>query len=235
MLKLVLIIEPDSLLRQALGEQLQYDGGFAVCLAEDAKKGLQTAQDSKPDAVILAAEGTGREASEVCQKLCEAQILAPILLIGEGDFHHQTSRKCDKIISDYIAKPFRIHFLLARLRTHLQQYENSESAHFSIASYRFVPSQRALYSHGDARDGTADSPLARLTAKESAVLRYLCQHRQQTISRARLLDEIWGYNAQINTHTLETHIYRLRQKLKPLDADKMLLNSKDGYCLAKQL
>ena len=114
--------------------------------------------------------------------------------------------------------------LLARIRAHLRQRESSEEALFRIGPYTFQPGAKHLI-------GEKGNKL-RLTEKETAILRFLYRAGQAVISREVLLREVWGYNANVTTHTLETHIYRLRQKIErdPAKA-QLLVTATGGYKL----
>src|SRR4029077_10304095 len=94
---------------------------------------------------------------------------------------------------------------LARVRTLLRQYETSEDAVFMIGPYTFRPSSKLLLNPTGSK--------VRLTEKETSILRYLYRASQRPVSRETLLQEVWAYNSGVTTHTLETHIYRLRQKI----------------------
>jgi DNA-binding response OmpR family regulator len=126
--------------------------------------------------------------------------------------------------NDYITKPFRFAVLLARIRAQLRQHEASEDAVFTIGPYTFRPSSKLLMSP----KGTK----IRLTEKETAILRYLYRAGQKPVSRETLLQEVWGYNSGVTTHTLETHVYRLRQKVeKDAAVPAILVTDAGGYKL----
>ena len=114
--------------------------------------------------------------------------------------------------------------LLARIRAQLRSHEQSEAAVFSIGGYRFHPAQKLLL---DAR-----GKKVRLTDKETSILRYLYRKGGDPVGREELLTEVWGYNAGVSTHTLETHVYRLRQKVEPPGAEKLIVTEGGGYRLA---
>ena len=99
--------------------------------------------------------------------------------------------------NDYITKPFRFAVLLARIRAQLRQHEASEDAVFTIGPYTFRPSSKLLLNPKGSK--------VRLTEKETAILRYLYRAGQKPVSRETLLQEVWGYNSGVTTHTLETH------------------------------
>ncbi len=127
-------------------------------------------------------------------------------------------------VDDYITKPFKFAVLLARIRAQLRQHEQSEDAVFAIGPYTFKPASKLLV---DEKDGKI-----RLTEKETSILKYLYRSGDKVVSRETLLHEVWGYNAGVTTHTLETHIYRLRQKIEkdPSNAE-LLITETGGYKL----
>jgi DNA-binding response OmpR family regulator len=116
--------------------------------------------------------------------------------------------------------------LLARLRAHIRQHERSDDAIFTIGPYTFQPSAKLLVDN-------ETNKKVRLTDKETAILKYLYRSGDRVVGRDVLLDEVWGYNAGVTTHTLETHVYRLRQKIErdPSNA-RILLTEPGGYRLS---
>lgn len=126
--------------------------------------------------------------------------------------------------NDYVVKPFRFAVLLARIRAQLRQHEQSEDAVFSIGPYTFRPAAKILLG--------SDGSKIRLTEKETSILKYLYRAGERVVTREVLLHEVWGYNAGVTTHTLETHIYRLRQKIErdPSNAE-LLITETGGYKL----
>jgi DNA-binding response OmpR family regulator len=123
-----------------------------------------------------------------------------------------------------VTKPFRFAVLLARIRAQLRQHEQSEDATFTVGPYTFKPSQKLLI---DQRGGKV-----RLTEKEASIIKYLYRADQKVVTRDILLEEVWGYNSGVTTHTLETHVYRLRQKIErdPSNAE-ILVTESGGYKL----
>jgi DNA-binding response OmpR family regulator len=127
----------------------------------------------------------------------------------------------DSGANDYVTKPFRLSVLLARLRAQLRQHEQSDDAIFTIGPYTFRPSAKTLTDAGGRRK-------IRLTEKETAILKFLYRAGDQVIGRETLLGEVWGYNAGVTTHTLETHIYRLRQKIEKDPSNATILVTEAG-------
>jgi DNA-binding response OmpR family regulator len=128
--------------------------------------------------------------------------------------------------NDYVTKPFKLGVLMARIRAQLRQFEQSEDAVFTIGPYSFRPSSKMLL------DNEKAGKKVRLTEKETAILKYLLRAGTKPVPREILLAEVWGYNAGVSTHTLETHIYRLRQKIeRDPGAAKLLITDPGGYRL----
>jgi DNA-binding response OmpR family regulator len=215
----ILLVDDDSTLRQSLAEQLAPD--FATFQADSGAAALIAAQGATFDAVLLdigLPDGDGRE---VCRKLRQQGVSAPIIMLTAASAESDTIAGLDAGANDYVTKPFRLGVLLARLRTHLRQHESSSDAVFAIGPYIFHPTQKLLIAREAKRR-------IRLTEKEAAMLRFLYRAREAPVSRETLLGEVWGYNAGVNTHTLETHVYRLRQKMERDPSNAVLLVTVPG-------
>ena len=226
----LLIVDDDAALRQTLAEQLSLDGEFAPAEAETAKDAEQmlTGPEARYDAVLLdigLPDGDGRE---LCAKLRRDGKRMPVIMLTGADAEQDVVRGLDAGANDYIAKPFRLHELLARVRAQLRDFDNSEDAVFAIGPYVFRPSAKLL--HEPARNRKI-----RLTGKECGILKFLHRAAGRPVPRQVLLDEVWGYSSAVTTHTLETHIYRLRQKIEPDPSrTRLLLTEGGGYRLDAQ-
>ena len=187
-----------------------------------------SADGARFDAVLLdigLPDGDGRD---FCAELRRTACKVPIIMLTGADAEHDVVRGLDAGANDYIAKPFRITELLARLRAQLRVFDNSEDAVFVIGPYTFRPAAKVL-------QDTARNRRIRLTEKECAILKFLYRAGGRPVGRQVLLNEVWGYNAAVTTHTLETHIYRLRQKIEPDPANaSLLLTEGGGYRLDPQ-
>jgi DNA-binding response OmpR family regulator len=222
----ILVVDDDEALRSALIEQLELDGEFAPdqanCLA--AAEAKLAVQGARYDAVLLDVglpDGDGRD---FCRRLRDKGFKSPIIMLTGSAEESDIVRGLDSGANDYIAKPFRLNELLARLRAQLRSFETSEDATFTIGPYTFRPSARQLTD--------ANGKRIRLTDKETAILKFLYRAEGKPVSRQVLLNEVWGYNAAVTTHTLETHVYRLRQKIEPDPAvSRLLLTESGGYKL----
>jgi len=199
----VLIVDDDRVLREELVNQLQHDGEFSAAEASSLAEAsaLVTAPGARFDALILDVglpDGDGRD---LCADLRrQGQRMPIIMLTGSDD-------EADE--------------LLARLRAQLRIFENSEDAVFTIGPYTFRPSAKLLQEPPRNRR-------IRLTEKEAAILKFLYRAGTKPVPRQILLNEVWGYNAAVTTHTLETHIYRLRQKIEPDPSNARLLVTEGG-------
>jgi DNA-binding response OmpR family regulator len=220
----ILIVEDDSELRDALVEQLALHEEFEAVPAENGTKGVQAAKTGQIDLVIMDVglpDIDGREAVRILRK---GGFKSPILLLTGHDTDSDTILGLESGANDYVTKPFRFAVLLARIRAQLRQHEASEDAVFTIGPFTFRPSSKLLLN--------AKGNKVRLTEKETAILRFLYRAGQKPVSRETLLQEVWGYNSGVTTHTLETHIYRLRQKVeRDATTPTILVTETGGYKL----
>ena len=219
----ILIVDDDQALRDMLMEQFSVDGEFYASVAQTAGEAetRMLARESRFDAVILDVglpDGDGRD---LCARLRRHGVKVPIIMLTGSDDEIDVVRGLDSGANDYIAKPFRLAELLARLRAQLRIFENSEDAVFTIGPYTFRPAAKLLQE-------PARNRRIRLTEKEAAILKFLYRAGTRPVARQVLLNEVWGYNAAVTTHTLETHIYRLRQKIEPDPTNARLLVTEGG-------
>jgi DNA-binding response OmpR family regulator len=221
----VLIVDDDSALRHSLAEQLQLHEEFLAAEAENGASALDAVKGQHFDAILLDVGLPDMDGRELCRLMRRGGVRAPILMLTGADSDADTILGLDSGANDYITKPFRFNVLLARLRAQLRQHELSEDAIFTIGPYTFRPSAKLLVDE-------AGRKKVRLTEKETAILKYLYRAGDKIIGRDTLLDEVWGYNAGVTTHTLETHVYRLRQKIErdPAKA-RILVTEPGGYRL----
>lgn len=221
----ILMIDDDNTLRESLAEQMVLHEDFDVVQAETATLGLERAGEQHFDAIILDVGLPDMDGRDACRVLRRNGVSCPILMLTASDGDADTILGLDSGANDYITKPFRLGVLLARLRAHLRQHAQSEDAVFTIGPYSFRPSAKMLIEADTERK-------VRLTEKETAILKYLYRAGQRVIDRETLLHEVWGYNPGVTTHTLETHVYRLRQKIEyDPSAAKLLVTETGGYKL----
>jgi DNA-binding response OmpR family regulator len=219
--KRILMVEDDAELRGALLEQLKLHEEFEPVAAESAGQGLQRIKDERFDVVLLDVNLPDMDGRELCRLMRRQGVKAPIIMLTAADTDSDTILGLEAGANDYITKPFKLNVLLARLRAHLRQHESSEDAVFQIGPYTFKPSSKLLVVN-------ANGKKVRLTEKEAAILKYLYRAEGQIVPRDKLLSEVWGYNANVTTHTLETHVYRLRQKIEANPAKAVILVTEGG-------
>ena len=221
----ILIVDDDADLSEALIEQLSLYDEFELTHAKTATAGLQAAREAHIDLVIMDVGLPDMDGREACKLLRKNGFKGPIVMLTAQASDSDTILGLESGANDYITKPFKFAVLLARIRAQLRQHEQSEDAVFTIGPYTFKPAGKLLV---DANGGKI-----RLTEKETSILKYLYRAGERVVTREVLLHEVWGYNAGVTTHTLETHIYRLRQKIeKDPTAAAILLTERGGYRLA---
>jgi DNA-binding response OmpR family regulator len=223
--KRILLVDDDLPLRQSLAEQLRLHEEFAAAEAESGAAAIDLCKKERFDAIILDVGLPDMDGREVCRVLRRNGVSAPVIMLTGADTDADAILGLDSGANDYVTKPFRIGVLLARIRAQLRQHEQSEDATFTIGPYSFRPSVKLLLN-------ATTSKKVRLTEKETAILKYLYRAGERAVGRDTLLGEVWGYNAGVTTHTLETHIYRLRQKIErdPSHAE-ILVTEPGGYRL----
>ena len=222
--KTLLIVDDDADLRGAVAEQLQAEN-FDTVEAETATDGVRLATEARPDLILLDVDLPDFDGREACRRIRQAGVAAPVIMLTAADADQDTVAGLEAGANDYVTKPYRFAVLLARIRVQLRDAERSEAAVFRLGTYEFRPAAKLLLD--------AQGRKIRLTEKETAILKYLYRASDKSVSREELLAEVWGYNASVTTHTLETHIYRLRQKIEPDPARAaLLITEHGGYRLA---
>ena len=220
----LMLIDDDDMVRLVLRQQFEQEGLTAIHEAADAQTALDTIDDFAPDMVLLDVQLPDGNGFDICRKLRNRGFDKPILMLTGQDAEDDIVQGLEAGANDYIAKPMRMGELMARMRTHLRQHKLSDDARFQIHGLDFVPSQKTIAS----RETGAKVVL---TEKETMILKMLNKNAPDTVSREVLLSEIWGFQKGLTTHTLETHIYRLRQKLTRLTQASIIGTAQDGYCL----
>ncbi len=220
----ILIVDDDDDLRESLVDQLLLHEEFDVVGAATPGDGLELVDKDRVDLILLDVDMPELDGREMCKKLRRAGFKSPIIMLTGQDSDADTILGLDAGANDYVTKPFRFAVLLARIRSQLRQHEQSEDAIFSIGPYSFKPASKLLVDDQDRK--------IRLTEKETSILKYLYRAGEKVVTRDVLLHEVWGYNAKVTTHTLETHIYRLRQKIETDPSQsELLLTEAGGYKL----
>jgi DNA-binding response OmpR family regulator len=220
----LLVVDDDRDLRDTLAEQLSLYDEFDLLTAENAASAVSQVKADRVDLAIMDVglpDMDGREAVKIMRR---NGFRSPIIMLTAQTSDADTVLGLEAGANDYVVKPFKFAVLLARIRAQLRQYEASEDAVFQIGPYTFRPGAKLLVSEKGSK--------LKLTEKETAILRFLYRAGQKVVGRDVLLAEVWGYNSNVTTHTLETHIYRLRQKIEsnPSHA-RILVTEPGGYKL----
>lgn len=216
----ILLVDDDAALRDTLGEQLDLHDEFETLRVAAGAEALEIARSGTIDIVLLDVALPDIDGREVCRMLRRSGIKCPVIMLTAADTDADTILGLEAGANDYVTKPFRFGVLLARIRAQLRQHETSEDATYQVGAYSFRPSAKTLVN--------AEGQRVRLTEKETAILKFLYRAGEAVVARDVLLHEVWGYNSGVTTHTLETHIYRLRQKIEDDPSRARLLVTEGG-------
>ncbi len=219
-MRTIMIVDDDEILREALVEQLDMQQEFKLLQAGTVKEGLQTVGKEHIDLIILDVGLPDMDGREGCKLMRRDGYKGPVIMLTAEDSDADQILGLEAGANDYVTKPFKFAILLARIRAQLRQHEQSEEAVFTIGPYLFKPSGKILEEEGGNK--------IRLTEKETSILKFLYRAGRTMVTRDVLLHEVWGYNANVSTHTLETHIYRLRQKVEKDPSNAALLITEAG-------
>ena len=127
----------------------------------------------------------------------------------------------EDVAAEIIYKPFSLSVLLDSLRSGIHIFENSKEGFLRFNQYELRPQSKEIYNE-------RNHEITKLTEKEISIIKYLYKSGTRIVSKNELLQEVWGYNPDATTHTIETHIYRLRQKVEQDDASAQLIQTTDG-------
>lgn len=220
----ILLVDDDVGLCNVLAEDLENDGRFAVTSAHTIAEAeeRQAAQGAGFDAFLLDVDLPDGDGRAFCASLRDRGVGMPILMLAGSDVEADVVRGLSAGADDYVIKPFRTAVLMARLRSQLRGFESSRHLTINVGPYIFRPADRTMTDPGRRKR-------IRLTDKETRILRYLCRTPSKGVSHQALLEEVWGCNYEGSSHTLETHVYRLRQKLEVDPRTPCLIRSNGGY------
>lgn len=203
----ILIVEDEPSMASGLRDNFEYEG-YQVLTAADGVEGLERALADSPDLVVLDVMMPKLSGLDVCKQLKAQRPSMPIIMLTAR------GQEVDKVVGlelgadDYVTKPFSIRELLARIKSVLRRAHTLPKEQECFA---FHDVEVNLRSHQVSRKGKSVS----FSTKEFELLRYFLCHQGETLSRDRLLDDVWGYDHFPTTRTVDAHIVRLRQKLEP--------------------
>lgn len=219
--KRILLVDDDALLRETLDDQFAHHDEFTLETAATAAEAIEKVRaEAHLDLVLLDVGLPDMDGRDACMVMRKNGFKSPIIMLTGADTDADAILGLNAGANDYVTKPFKFAVLLARVRAHLRSHEQNEDAVFRIGPYEFRPAVKMLVTDADRK--------IRLTEKETSILKYLYRAGGRPVTRDVLLDEVWGYNSGVTTHTLETHVYRLRQKIEPDPAQATLLLTEGG-------
>jgi len=216
----ILLINNDKDLGEALAFQLPLSEKYQIIETSDETCTLTQINNNFCDLVIINSQSSALKECNLTKSLRLAGYKKPIIMLinrnSNLDIPDDQSHKAD----EYIVKPFRYPVLLKSIETQLHKFKKSENTQYNIGNYVFKPNSKILESN--------ENRSIRLTEKENNILKFLYKNLGNFISREILLHEVWGYNSTVTTHTLETHIYRLRQKIEDDPSNACFLITEPG-------
>ncbi len=215
MTKHILIIHPDGLPARSLAEQLTGQG-FRTTSVASVSQARQWLADQTTALMLLDIAAAGGTLSAACQTLRDSAAGCPIVVLGAGRDDAAMLKAAGANAG--LAKPYRFGDLLQQLQEQLRQ--PAGGGELPIGPFRLHPLARQLVDASGRR--------IHLTEKETAILAYLHRAGARVVPRDELLGEVWGYSSAVSTHTVETHIYRLRRKLADDFGTESLLSTGDG-------
>jgi DNA-binding response OmpR family regulator len=216
----ILIVDDDVAFAEGLVERFQAYDEFEISTAETGSAALRVARESQFDLIVLDVGLPDMDGREVAKLLRKAEIRAPIIMLTAQDSDSDEILGLESGANDYVAKPCRFQLLLARINAQLRQHDGSEHARFSFGPFTFEPGKKLLTANSGRK--------VRLTELETRTLKLLYVASPESVSRDKILTDVWGYNSNVQTHTLETHIYRLRQKMEADPSKPQMLVTTDG-------
>lgn len=217
----VLLVDDDEAMRTTLVEQLALHEDFRTVTAGDGAEALTCVAGEHFDIILLDVGLPDMDGRDVCRLIRRKGVHTPIIMLTALDSDADIILGLDSGANDYLAKPFRLGVLLARVRAQLRQHEASEDAAFMVGPYSFRPGARLMI-HNETKKQIS------LSDKECAILKHLYRAGDTVVGCETLYGEIWGHSAPLATHTLQTHIYRLRQKIEPEPGRPQILVSEAG-------
>jgi DNA-binding response OmpR family regulator len=222
----ILIVACDDASCQLLKRDLAEQGNYLVSGVTSARTALSLLGNDQFAAILVETTLPEMGGSDFCRLVRRQRIRNPILVFGAGG-DADVVLALEAGANDYMVTPFNTAVLLARLRAHLRQHGESDDATLPLGRFLFRPGVKLLV------DPAAKKKM-RLTELETAMLKYLYRAGDQPTPREKLLAEVWGYDRTANTHTIESHVHRLRRKLErdPRKAE-LLVTESGGYRLAK--
>ena len=210
----ILIIEDEESLADFLELELKYEG-YKVDIQFDGRKGLETALETNYDLILLDLMLPGLNGLEVCRRL-RATKNTPIMMLTARDSIMDRVTGLDSGADDYLPKPFAIEELLARMRVIFRREEHIENKHVSSLTFKDLQLQI------ESRTVTKGNEEIELTNKEFELLVMFMKNINRVLTRDVLLDQVWGYDAMVETNIVDVYVRYLRNKLHSVDKEEYI-------------
>ena len=216
----ILLINNDKDLGEVLAFQLSLGEKYQLIETNVETIALTQINNNFCDLVIINLQSSNLKGYNFTKSLRKAARKKPIIMLINQNTDLGIQDVQGHKADEYIIKPFRYPVLLKSIETQLYKFKKSENTQYNIGNYIFKPNSKILESNKNRS--------IRLTEKENNILKFLYKNLENTVSRETLLHEVWGYNSKVTTHTLETHIYRLRQKIEDNPSNACFLITEPG-------
>ena len=221
--KTILFVSEVLLLKQLLLDQLQKQGEYLLEESLSVTEAISLIVKEHFDCILIDSSLADVSLSNLCKNIRQEGVRSPIILVAEELGEDVAIVALDAGANDYVLKPFKINVLVAKIRSNIRQFEQSEFAILRFGRFSFKPGDKILLNNSSKEE-------VRLTDKETAIIKLLYLSGGEVVTRATLLEEVWGYNTTLTTHTLETHIYRIRQKVGNASSGQdFIATESEGY------
>lgn len=216
----LLLVEDDVDQCDELADQFRAQAGFGVSQAYNAVQGIEKADSTLPDLILLDVDLPDMDGRDACRVIRRHNIFVPILMLSGYTSDADAILGLNAGANAYVFKPIKFDLLLARVKAHINLHEGQEAGFFHVGPYRFSPSSHSLVD--------SDNRTIVLTTKETAILQALCRANGKRVSRQELIASVWGTAITPDSYALEAHLYRLRHKIEPLRSAAHVLHA-DGH------
>ena len=221
--KTILFVSEALLLKELLLDQLQKQGEYLLEESLSVTEAISLIVKEHFDCILIDSSLADVSLSNLCKNIRQEGVRSPIILVAEELGEDVAIAALDAGANDYVLKPFKINVLVAKIRSNIRQFEQSEFAILRFGRFSFKPCDKILLNNSSKEE-------VRLTDKETAIIKLLYLSGGEVVTRATLLEEVWGYNTTLTTHTLETHIYRIRQKVGNASSGQdFIATESEGY------
>jgi two-component system, OmpR family, response regulator MprA len=217
----ILLVDDDTKILELLQRGLAYEG-FEVSTATDGETGLAAARTHRPHLVLLDIAMPGPDGFELCRQLRRQEFDTAVIMLTARDDVHDKVSALNLGADDYVAKPFSFDELVARVRAVLRRHR-AEGEPLSYADLLLNPATHEVERAGQ--------PLA-LTAREYELLHFFLRHPRQVLTREQILEQVWGYQTEVDTNVVDVFIGHLRQKLEAKGGSRLIQTVRGiGYML----